>query len=53
MEWGEDKTQERKITKGKRTLAFNEYVHYLACGDDFMGMFMSKLIKLYTLSIFS
>ena len=43
MKWEEDKGQERKITKGKRKFGFDEHVRYLACGDDFMGMFISDL----------
>lgn len=31
----------------------NGCVHYLDCGDDFPGIYMSKLTKLYTLNICS
>lgn len=29
----------------------NGYVHYIYCGDGFMGKHMSKLIQLYTLNM--
>lgn len=45
-----DKGQERKITEGMRKCGFVGYVHYLACGNGFMGRFMLKLIRLYVLN---
>lgn len=49
--WEEDEGQERKVTKGMRKCGFVEYVHYLAFDNGFVGMFMSKFIRLYMLNI--
>ena len=34
-------------------LGGDEYVHYLECGKNFIGIHVSKLIKLYTLNNYS
>lgn len=35
-----------------RKLECNGYIHFLDFGNGFMGLYMSKHIKLYTLSMF-
>lgn len=50
---------DEKTMKGRRewenkgfegTSGFDGFVHYLDCGDSFMGMFMSQLVELCTLN---
>lgn len=49
-----EKRNEGKIRKEcTETFWDGGYVHYLNCGDDFMGVLMSKLIKLCTLNTLS
>jgi len=51
---GEDvEGRERGIIKETKRLWGVGYVHYLDCGAGFMGVFMSKLIKLFTLNMCS
>lgn len=34
----------------KETFGGDDYVHYLECGENFIDIHVSKLIKLYTLN---
>lgn len=43
-----------EITKGQEeTSEVHRYIHRLKCGDSFHGMYMSKYINLYNLSMYS
>lgn len=41
--------EKRDYEGARRDFWGDMYVYYLGCGDGFEGIFMSKLVKLYTL----
>lgn len=51
--WGREE-QEKRIAEGRmETFEADGYVYYLDCGDGFMGIYMLKFIKLYTINMYS
>ena len=45
--------EEECITKQQEILDGDGYVHHLDCNDDFVSIYMSKIIKLYNFIICS